>query len=107
MFIFTIIAVASLITSILSTISAIISGKPQHYWLATISIYIFSMIAGFSIGKITVGLTIVLLALAIGYSFNWIKNKSHYTTWLGAGFLVGILMVAFVDDCWLFFPMTL
>jgi hypothetical protein len=65
------------------------------------------MIAGFSIGQITVGFTFVLLALAIGHTCNMIKNKLHFTTFLGVGFLVGFIMVAFVDDSWLFFLLTL
>jgi uncharacterized membrane protein len=103
----TIIFVAAIIVSAYSTIAAFISGKPQHYWLATISIYIFSFIAGFSIGQITVGITFVLLPLAIGSSFKWIKNRLNFSICLGVGLLVGILMVVYVDDYWLFFPFTL
>jgi hypothetical protein len=106
MFIFSVIAFAALILSIVSTLLAI-KGKHQLYWIATIGIYIFSMIAGFSIGQITVGFTFVFLALAIGHTFNMIKNKLHFTTFLGVGFLVGFTMVAFIDDSWLFFPLTL
>ncbi|QNG58310.1 hypothetical protein [Metabacillus idriensis] len=106
MLIFSVIAFAALIISIVSTFFAI-KGKHQLYWIAAIGIYIFSLIAGFSIGQITVGLTFVFLALAIGNSFNMIKNKLQFKACLGVGFLVGVLMVAFVDDYWLFFPITL
>lgn len=104
--IFTVIAFSALIVSIVSTFFAVI-GKHQFYWIASIGIYIFSLIAGFSIGQITIGLTFVLLALAIGYSFNLVKNKLHLTTCVGLGFLVGVLMVFYVDDYWLFYPITL
>ncbi|WP_206747171.1 hypothetical protein, partial [Mycobacteroides abscessus] len=67
MLIFSVIAFAALIISVVSTLSAI-KGKSQHYWYAALGVYIFSLIAGFSIGQITVGFTFVLLALAIGYS---------------------------------------
>ncbi|MBY0147862.1 hypothetical protein [Neobacillus niacini] len=103
MFIFSVIAFAALILSIVSTFYAI-KGRYQLYWIAAIGIYIFSFIAGFSIGQITVGFTFVLLALAIGHTFNMIKNKLHFTTFLGVGLLVGFFMVVFVDDYWLFFP---
>jgi hypothetical protein len=106
MFIFSVIAFAALILSIVSTFYAI-KGRYQLYWIAAIGIYIFSFIAGFSIGQITVGFTFVLLALAIGHTFNMIKNKLHFTTFLGVGLLVGFFMVVFVDDYWLFFPITL
>jgi hypothetical protein len=105
--IFIIITVVALILTVFSTISAIISGKPKHYWVATISIYIFSFIAGFSIGQITVGLTFVLLALAIGSSFKLIKNRYKMTICVGVGILVGTLMVIFVDDYWLFLPFSI
>lgn len=104
MLLFSVIAFAALIISIVSTFFAV-KGKHQLYWIAAIGIYIFSLIEGFSLGKITVGSTFV--ALAIGNTLNMIKNKVHFRTFLGVGFLVGILMVAFVDDYWLFFPITL
>jgi hypothetical protein len=106
MLIFSVIALAALILSVVTTFFAI-KGKYQLYWIAAIGIYIFSLIAGFSIGQITVGFTFVFLALAIGYTFNMIKNKIHFKTFLGVGLLVGLLVVVFVDDVWLFFPITL
>lgn len=104
--IFSVIAYTTLLISIVLIFFAI-KGKHQLYWIATIGIYFFSFITGFSIGQITVGFTFVLLALAIGYSFKLIKNKLHFTTCLGVGFLVGFFMIAFVDDSWLFFPISL
>jgi hypothetical protein len=101
--IFTLIAFSALIVSIVSTFFAI-KGKHQLYWIGAIGIYIFSLIAGFTIGQITVGLTFVLLALAIGYSFNLVKNKLNLTTCVGLGFLFGVLMVFYADHYWLFYP---
>jgi hypothetical protein len=104
--IFTVIAFSALIVSIVSTFFAI-KGKHQLYWIAAIGIYIFSLIAGFSIGQFTVGLTFVLLALASSYSFNLVKTKLHVTTCVGLGILIGVLMVFYVDDYWLFYPIKL
>lgn len=101
--ILTIIAFSALVVAIVSTFFAI-KGKHQLYWIATIGIYIFSFLAGFSIGQITVGLTFLPLALAVGYSLNLIKNGLSFTIFLVIGFLVGLIMVFFVDDVWLFFP---
>lgn len=106
MVIFSVIAFAALIIASVSAFFAI-KGKHQLYWTAAIGIYIFSFISGFSIGQMTVGFTFVPLALAIGYTFNKIKNKTHFITFLVVGFLVGLLVVSFVDDSWLFFPLTL
>jgi len=84
-----------------------IRGKYRFYWLSAIGIYIFSLIAGFSIGQMTVGLTFIPLTLAIGYSFGWIKSKTHSNIFLCLGILIGVLMVLYVDDAWLFYPLFL
>ncbi|MEH7306641.1 hypothetical protein [Neobacillus drentensis] len=104
--IFSVIAFATLSISIVSTFFAI-KGRHHLYWIAAIGIYIFSVITGFSIGQITVGFTFVFLALAIGNSFKLIKNKFHFSAFLGVGCLVGFLIVVFVDDYWIFLPLPL
>jgi hypothetical protein len=103
MLIFSVIAFLSLIVAIVSTFFAF-KGKHQLYWISAIGIYIFSFLAGFSIGQMTVGLTFIPLTLAIGYSFGWIKNKINSIIFLCLGSLIGFLMVLYVDDAWLFFP---
>ncbi|WP_462411670.1 hypothetical protein [Neobacillus sp. Marseille-QA0830] len=103
---FSILLIISLFVSILS-ISLALNGKKRFYWLASFGIYIFSLIAAWSIGRITVGLTFVYLALAIGYSLNLVKNKIQITIWSGMGSLVGLVTVFFIDDAYLFFPLTL
>jgi hypothetical protein len=102
--IFSLIAFSALIISIVSTFLAI-RGKYQFYWISAIGIYFFSFIAGFSIGQMTIGLTFLPLTLAIGYSFGWIKNKIHSIIFLCLGILIGFLMVLYVDDAWLFYPL--
>lgn len=105
MLIISIIAFLALIIFIVSTLAAIM-GKYQLYWVSAIGIYIFSFLAGFSIGQITVGLTFIPLTLAIGHSLGWIKNKIHSGVFLCIGILIGYLMVFYVDDANLFFPFT-
>ncbi|MFD2444899.1 hypothetical protein ACFSO7_13090 [Bacillus sp. CGMCC 1.16607] len=102
---FSIIAFSALFIAIVST-SLAIKGNHRLYWLAAIGIYIFSCIAGFSIGQLTVSLTFVLLALAIGHSFHLVRRKWHNAICVGLGLLVGVIMILFVDDYWLFFPLT-
>ncbi|MGM8365961.1 hypothetical protein ACLIBG_10850 [Virgibacillus sp. W0181] len=102
MLIFSIIAYSTLLVAIVSTILAL-TGKHSWYWIAAIGIYIFSFLAGFSIGQLTVGLTFVPLTLAIAHSFGWIKTNIHGIIFLGLGFLFGLLMVIYVDNAWLFF----
>jgi len=101
--IFSIIAFSALVVAIVSLVIAI-SGKHRHYWICAIAIYIFSFIAGFSIGQLTVGLTFIPLSLAVGLSFGWIRRKSDYLWSVGAGTLIGVIVVLFVDDYWTFFP---
>jgi hypothetical protein len=104
--VFTIIALAALLISFLS-IRMAIRGKHKYYWIAALGSYIFSLIAGFSIGQVTVGFTFVLLSLAIGYTFRLIKDKYRLIGFVSFGILVGMMMVLIVDDFWLFYPLNL
>lgn len=79
-------------------------GNYRLYWLSTLGMYIFSFIAGFSIGQLTIGLTFIPLSLAIGHTFRWIKNRLHSMLFLFIGVLVGVIVILFVDDTWLFIP---
>ncbi|MFC0561452.1 hypothetical protein [Halalkalibacter alkalisediminis] len=101
--IFSVIAFTSLIVAIVSLFFAIRS-KYQFYWISAIGIYIFSFLAGFSIGQMTVGLTFIPLTLVIGYSFGCIKNKTHGIIFLCLGIIIGFLMVMYVGNL-LFYPL--
>lgn len=103
--IFSAVAFSALIVAVFSIFYAIKSNY-RLYWVSAIGMYIFSFLAGFSIGQITVGLTFIPLTLAIGFSLGWIKNKIHSIITLCLGVLVGLLMVLYVDDAWLFFPFS-
>ncbi|WP_088006975.1 hypothetical protein [Indiicoccus explosivorum] len=103
----TLIAVASLMVSFIATIVAVSTGNPKPYWLAVGSLYIFSMLAGFSYGQLTIAFVLILFLLAIGSSIKPIKNGLQFAAWFGAGILVSFFAVSYVDDRWLFFPMTL
>ncbi|UOQ87293.1 hypothetical protein [Gracilibacillus salinarum] len=103
MLIFTVIAYSSLIIAIVSVLFAI-KGRYFFYWISAIAIYVFSYIAGFSIGQLTVGLTFIPLTLAVGHSFGWIKNNIHSFMFLCLGMIVGGLLVLYIDNYWLFFP---
>jgi|SRR5690625_2076746 len=102
MFIFTFIAYTSLFITIIATIFAI-KGHHQLYWVAAIAIYIFSFIAGFSIGQLTVGFTFILLVLAIGYTLGWIKTTIQFLTFTGIGVGIGVVIVIYADE-WKFLP---
>ncbi|WP_139822663.1 hypothetical protein [Tuberibacillus sp. Marseille-P3662] len=57
----TIVAYSALCMTFITTIMAI-KGYYYLYWIAAICIYIFSVIAGFSIGQLTIGLQSYLLS---------------------------------------------
>lgn len=103
--IFSAIAFSSLIAASVSALFAA-RGKHQLYWISAIGIYIFSFVAGFSIGQLTVALAFVPLALAIGYSFGWITNKTQRAIFACAGALIGLLMAAYAGSA-LFYPLFL
>ena len=102
MFIFTFIAYMSLFIAIVATIFAI-KGYHRHYWIAAVCIYIFSFLAGFSIGQLTVGFTFILIALAIGYTFGWIKTTIQVLTFTGIGAGIGLVIVLYAGK-WKFLP---
>ncbi|WP_066319255.1 hypothetical protein [Bacillus sp. FJAT-29814] len=91
---------------IVTVVSIVFSVKGNHklYWIASLSAYIFSFIAAFSIGQITVGLVFIPLTLAIGYSLHLIRNKMQAAVFMILGIFIGAIMVLYVDDAWLFFP---
>lgn len=103
----TLLVVVSFIVSIVSIVAALYTGKPKAYWLAVGSLYVFSMLSGFSFGQLTIALVLVLLLLAIGSTVKLMKNATQFTAWLGAGILFSIVTMSYVDDRWLFFPMGL
>jgi hypothetical protein len=104
LFFLTVIAYGALFLAFIPIVIAV-KGRPKYYWYSALGFYIFSFLAGFSIGQITVGLTFIPLSLAIGYSIGWIKKKLHIIFFLLLGVLIGITMVLFVEDRWLFFPL--
>lgn len=102
--IFSVIAFSALIVATVSTFFAV-KGQHQLYWVSAVAIYIFSFLAGFSIGQLTVGLTFVPLALAIGYSFGWIKNNRSSIIFLCSGILFGIFIMIYAGNL-LFYPLS-
>ncbi|HLR60924.1 MAG TPA: hypothetical protein VK097_00610 [Lentibacillus sp.] len=98
----TVIAYAMLLVTLISVILAVM-GRYRMYWIAALSSYIFSFLAGFSVGQLTVGLTFVFITLAAAHSFHWIKSSLHYMFFLLLGLIIGALLVVFVRS-WLFFP---
>lgn len=81
-------------------------GRYSYYWVAAASMYVFSFLAGFSIGLYTLSLAFALLAVALAYSTGLAKRPWHAAAAGAAGFAVWAACVFYlnVDDYWLFFP---
>lgn len=86
------------------TFAFAMAGRHQLYWISALGTYIFSFIAGFSIGQLTVGLAFIPLTLAIGHYFEWIKNRMHGFIFLFLGIVIGVLMTVYVGNV-LFYPL--
>jgi len=80
--------------------------SPRWYWAAALLSWIVSFLGAFSIGLLTLALTFVFLALAIGNQFDWIKTRIHGLVAVLAGVAVWVVAIATVDDYWLFFPLA-
>lgn len=84
-----------------------IKGNHQFYWVSAIGIYLLSyFVLFFGIGSIMAILSFVLLTLAIGYSFGWIRGIASSIIFICLGILVGILLVFLLGE-YLFYPLDL
>lgn len=103
MVILSVTAYGALLTAVAATMMAV-RGAHHLYWVSAIATYIFSFLAGFSIGQFTVGLTFVFLTLAVGYTWGAKRAQCHGAVMVGAGLIIGFLMVALLGSR-LFLPL--
>jgi hypothetical protein len=101
--IFSVIALFAVATVIWSTFHAI-KGNYRLYWISALGLYVFSFIAGFSIGQLTVAFIFIPLILALGYSFGWIKGHVQAVIFLCLGVVISGFVVLFDVGNWLFLP---
>ena len=95
---------AALVT--LVAIGWALSGSRGALWMAVLASWTLSFLASFSIGTYTLVMTFVLLALAIGYSADWIETGTHRVLAALTGVLLWAFAVSTLDDAWLFLPFT-
>jgi hypothetical protein len=90
-----------------------IKGSSKWYWIAGLGIYLFSFIAGFSIGYYTVAFTFALWIYAAILSSGLIKRHSWYSSaLLGAvSIIIGIIIWYMLNyyglHKWIFYPFTI
>jgi hypothetical protein len=90
--------------TVLSIVLAIYR-SPRWYWAAALLAWAVSFLGGFSIGLYTLVLAFVFLALALAYQFRLIKTPWMVILSILLGVIVWAVLVAAVDDYWLFLPM--
>ncbi|WP_298202660.1 hypothetical protein [Desulfosporosinus sp.] len=98
--------VLSFCFTLLATILAIANNK-NWYWLAGLSMYIFSFLASWSIGGYTLSIAFAFWALAIGYSLKRIKKLSHIGIAVIIALIVWGAMIATLDDAWWYLPFSI
>lgn len=52
-------------------------GRPCWYWTAGLCTYLFSVMAGFSIGPYTVSLAFIQFGLAMAHSAGWARTRGR------------------------------
>ena len=90
-----------LLTSIIAASLGILR-SPAWYWIAGIAAHFWSGMT--LIGMLTVSLSFVLLALAIGHTTGWIHSIKRSLVAVAAGLLIWPRVFLTVDDYWVFWP---
>ncbi len=88
-------------TAMTATILGIIQ-RSGWYWVAGIAAYLASGMT--IIGMLTVGVSFVLLALAIGHTAGWIHSIKQSLVAVAIGLVIWVVVINTVDDYWVFFP---
>lgn len=99
----TIIAYMSLFIAIISMVFAVVATY-HFYWAAALGIYIFSFIAGFSIGQITVALIFIPVVLGIAHAFKKVTSKLTALKYISYGSLLTSLIIFLEMGNYLFYP---
>jgi hypothetical protein len=99
-FVFFSMAATSLVTIMLGVLR-----NPRWYWAAVVTSWIASILGAFSIGLYTLVVTLVTLALAIGYSLGLVKRFHHALVAVVIGVGAWAVLVPMVDDLILFYPL--
>lgn len=98
-------AFAMLVAAFITVVLAIKKG-PGWYWLTGVFMYLFSYLAGFSIGLYTLSFTFVFWALGFVYSLRLVKRFWHADLAVIIGLAGWYLCIIYVDDYFLFRPIS-
>ncbi|MFD1416946.1 zf-HC2 domain-containing protein [Oceanobacillus jeddahense] len=81
-----------------------VDGKSKKYWISAIFMYVFSALAGFSIGLYTVAIAFILFSLAIGHSFGKIKKRRHAIISIVIAIIIWWIVIHLYNGFWIFYP---
>ncbi|NLW23823.1 MAG: hypothetical protein GXY91_00995 [Clostridia bacterium] len=80
------------------------SNNPKRYWFVGLIMYIFSLLASWTIGLYLLVFPFVLWTLAIMHSFGLVKKKWLNVPYAIIGIIIWYLSITYIDDYWLFLP---
>lgn len=81
--------------------------SPRWHWGTVAVMYVASFLGSFSIGLYLLVVAFVSLALAVGHSLGRIKRWQHSAVAMLLGVVAWGVLVTYVDDAVLFFPLRL
>ncbi|WP_078380741.1 zf-HC2 domain-containing protein [Sutcliffiella halmapala] len=102
-YIFSVLAYLLLGTSLLVFLWKVDS-KSKKYWISGICMYLFSALAGFSIGLYTLSIAFILFTLAIGHSFGRIKKLHHSIISIVIALVLWCIAINIYGGFWAFYP---
>ena len=90
----------------LTIVAIVLAVMHSHhwYWVAALASWNFSFLTGFSIGLYAFSVTVVVMLLALGHLLGVIHQAWHSVLAVASGLALWAVLIATVDDYWLFFP---
>lgn len=82
-------------------------GKGKKYWISGTFMYMFSALAGFSIGLYTLVIAFILFSLAIGHSFDKIKKRRQVIISIVVAIVVWVIVINIYNGFWIFYPVII
>lgn len=102
-YIFSVLAYLLLGTSLLVFLWKVDS-KSKKFWISGICMYLFSTLAGFSIGLYTLSIAFILFTIAIGHSFERIKKQHHSIISIVVALVLWGIAINIYGGFWVFYP---
>lgn len=106
MYLNTLVAYASLLLAVTATLLGLLQ-KPRWFWLAALSTYFYSYLAGSSTGRYTLSAAAVLLVVAVFGTAGRLNSLRNYALAVLVGIIIWGIGVTCLDLGQLFLPAQL